>query len=356
MTGVRDPAGGYNAGLDARLCSRDSIPSIQGGMCMRFNVQLSVAVTSVCLLLAGCGQSPPVPQAAMTPHAVVAFPTTVQLAAGSSAQLQAQVNDMNDQPIGGASIVFRSQNPDIIGVSQDGVVSALGPVGVAAVQIASGVRVVEVPVRIVAGAGAVLEATQAPAATAQAGTPLGNVTVQLRDQFNNPVPGAALSWKPDDLGGLIEFASVTTAADGTGTARWTAATSTGAHTLEVRSGDLPPLVLNTSIIPGPPVAIQLRSDPLQIGASATVGDTLQIQAQVVDQYGNGVAGVELALDASGACTAKATLQQTDDDGTTPASSWEIGDRGSCVVIAKTTQPPTLEARINVPAIAAAKRK
>ena len=292
----------------------------------------------------------------MTPHAVVAFPNTMQLAAGSSAQLQAQVNDVEEQPIGGASIVFRSKHPDIIGVSQDGVVSALGPVGVSAVQIASGVRVVEVPVRIVAGAGALLEATQAPAATTQAGASLGDVTVQLRDQFNNPVPGAALSWRLDDHGGLIESASATTAADGTGSARWTAATSTGPHTLEVRSGDLPPLVLTTSVGAGIPVAIKLSSDPLQPGASATVGDTLQIRAQVVDQYDNGVTGVELQLDASGACEANATLQQTDETGTTPASSSEVGDNGNCVIVAKTTQPPTLEAQITVPVQSAAKRK
>ncbi len=145
---------------------------------MRFYVQLRVAVTIPWVLLAGCGQSTPVPQLAMSPHAVVAFPNTVQLAAGSSAQLQAQVNALNEQPIGCASIVFRSKHPDLIGVSQDGVVSALGPGGVAVVQIASGVRVVEVPVRIVAGTGAVLEVTLAPAATAQAGTPLEDVTVR----------------------------------------------------------------------------------------------------------------------------------------------------------------------------------
>ncbi len=140
----------------------------------------------------------------------------------------------------GASIVFRSKDPDIIGVSQDGMVSALGPVGVSAVQVASGVRVVEVPVRIVAGAGALLEATKSPPGTAQAGAPVGDVTVRVLDQFNNPVAGAALAWK---LGwarsGSIESASAITAADGTGSARWIASATAGPQSLEVRSGDLP---------------------------------------------------------------------------------------------------------------------
>ena len=177
-----------------------------------------------------------------------------------------------------------------------------------------------------------------------------------RDQFNNPVAGAALSWKLDKHGDLIESVSVATGTDGTGSARWTAATSTGARTLQVRSGDVQPLVLNTSVSPGPPVAILLRSDPLQPGVSATVGDTLQIQAQVVDPYGNGVAGVELQLDASDACTAKPTLQPASGAVTTLASRPELDREGRCVISARTAQPPMPEARITVPVKSVAKRK
>ncbi len=87
-----------------------------------------------------------------------------------------------------------------------------------------------------------------------------------RDQFNNPVAGAALSWKLDKHGDLIESVSVATGTDGTGFARWTAATSTGARTLQVRSGDVQPLVLDTSVSPGPPVAI------LRPVATRSIGD------------------------------------------------------------------------------------
>ena len=145
---------------------------------MRFNVNLSVAVAGACLLIAGCGDQPPAPTATAPPHSVVAFPVSVQLAAGASAQLQAQANDQRERPIGGASIVFRSMDPDVIGVTQDGVISALGPVGISAVQVASGGRVVEVPVRIVAGAGALLEATRSPADAAPAAGLIGDVVVQ----------------------------------------------------------------------------------------------------------------------------------------------------------------------------------
>lgn len=280
----------------------------------------------------------------------------MQLAAGSSAQLQAQVNDERDQPIGGAAIIFRSRDPAIISVNPDGLVSALGTVGVSAVQVASGVRVVEVPVRIVAGAGALLEASKAPPGTAQAGAPIGDVTVRVLDQFNNPVSGAALAWKLDARSGTIESSSAITATDGTGSARWIAGTTAGPQTLEVRSGDLPPLVLNTKVNTGPPATIQLNIEPLpDPAASATVGDRLQLRAQVTDQHGNNVGGVEVRLDGSGACKADAVVQLTDEAGATPASGWKMSGKGSCVIIATTTSPPTLEARMTVPVKSASKR-
>lgn len=323
---------------------------------MRSNAPLCSAVAIACLLSAGCGDQPPAPQGVAAPHTVVAFPNSVQLAAGASAQVQAQVNDEHEQPIGGAAIVFRSKDPDVIGVTQDGVVSALGPVGVSAVQIASGVRLVEVPVRIIAGAGALLEATRAPPDTAQAGGLIGDITAQVRDQFNNPVPGATLSWVVGELGGSIESATTITGADGTGSARWIAGTTTGPQTLEVQSGDLPPLVLTTLVSAGPPSTIKLLTDPsLQPGKPANVDDELQIQVQVVDQHGNGVNGVEIALSGSGACKADPILQKTDVVGTTPASDWRMAAGGTCTVSAKVGGQPALEARLTLPVKAAAKR-
>ncbi len=87
-----------------------------------------------------------------------------------------------------------------------------------------------------------------------------------------------------------------------------------------------------------------------------MGDTLNVRTHVADQHGNGVSGIEVQLDASGACKAKPLLQETDDAGNTPASSWEMGDNGSCVMIATTTNPTPLETRITVPVEPAARRK
>ncbi len=325
---------------------------------MHLIVPLSLAVTSACLLLAGCdGQPASAPQAMPTPQAVIAFPNAVQLAAGSSVQLQAQVNDEHDQPIGGASIVFRSKDPNIIGVSQDGVVSALGPVGVSAVHVASGVRVVEVPVRITAGAGALLEAIQAPSGTAQAGGLIGDITVQVRDQFNNPVPAAALSWAVGELGGSIESATTASGADGTGSARWVAGTAMGPQTLEVHSGDLPPLVLTTQVTAGPPAAVTIRANPLfEQGTTASIGDTITIQVQVVDQHGNGVEGIEIEAVGSAACKSDPILQKTDAAGIATAADWPMTAAGSCVITATNTDQPTLEARATLPVRAAARRR
>ncbi len=324
---------------------------------MRFNLQLSVAMASACVLLAGCADPPPVPQAAATPASVVAFPSAMQLAAGSSAQLQAQASDERDQAIGGASIVFRSKDPGVIGVTQDGMVSALGPVGVSAVQVASGVRVVEVPVRIVAGAGALLEVLQAPAETAQAGGAFREVRVQLRDQFKNPVAGAALAWTLNEHSGSLELASATTAADGTGSARWTASAIAGTQTLEVHSGDLPPVVLHAQVTAGPAASILVSSDPLlEEGATVEAGESIRVRAQVADQHGNGVGGVEVRLSGSGGCETGPELQATDDSGATAAFDLQVTGPATCVVVAMTTRAPLMEARMSVPVTSAATQR
>ncbi|MCB1623112.1 MAG: hypothetical protein KDI32_00895 [Pseudomonadales bacterium] len=142
------------------------------------------------LAIVACSQSdsiPPLPVKVV--REVLVFPAEVELVAGTSRQLSAQLNDANGEPVGGAKLAFATEQTELLDLSIRGRVRSRGPVGTGTVVVESGTATARVPVVVVPGKPARLRRLGAEAAAA-AQPPLaaGALAVVVTDNFGNPVP------------------------------------------------------------------------------------------------------------------------------------------------------------------------
>lgn len=301
-------------------------------------------VLGLSVMLGGCTKELP-PPAMRAPSAVLVDPATVELAAGASVQLRAQVNDARSQPIGGAVIRFRSDKPQIVQATPQGLLNSPGPSGDALVSVSSGVRTARVSVHVRPGAAASLALVRGPVAQALVGSSLGDIQVRVHDAFDNPVPDAALAWQLGPESGSLESSDTKAGADGVGAARWLAGERAGEQTLTVRCGALPSLVVRVQVTAGPAAAVVIKTEPaLNAKASVTQGARLKIWTVVDDQYGNPVGKATVKLRSEGRCRLETAAKSTNDIGTSEPVDWSPDAAGNCVVIARIEDPP-LDARL-----------
>ena len=193
------------------------------------------------LLLAGCSPAEPPPEPPREPAAVAVIPAGLELRAGETAQLAAQVNDDAGQPIGGAEILFTSDATALAGVTRDGLVTATGPVGSTELRVASGRAEVRVPVTVIAGRAHSISVQQgAPSEPVVAGTTAALV-LRVQDAFGNAVPGVEVQFVALAGDGAVSVPAATTDASGTVGVEWTL--GAGEQVLEARATDLAPLPL-----------------------------------------------------------------------------------------------------------------
>jgi hypothetical protein len=260
--------------------------------------------------------------------AILVEPSALTLRAGEQRQLAAQVNDVMGQPIGGATIVYRSANDAIATVSHFGLVTALGPPGSTYVEVLSNRLSTRVAVTVAAAAGAALELVHRPAASANAGRSLGQVQIRIRDQFGNAVGDVPVTWRVLDGGGSVEAVAAVSDADGLAAAEWRAGQRAGPQVLEVRAAELAPLVVRSRATPGNPAALHLESEPDVSAAALPLGTTLRVRAWLSDQFGNSIAGAAIIFEAPRGCRLAPTR------GTGGATSavtvdWPLSTLGSC---------------------------
>lgn len=167
-----------------------------------------------------------------------------------------------------------------------------GPVGSYTIRFeVSGINPVTTPtITLAAGAASQLAFAVTPSSSAANGAALATQpVVQVQDASGNPVaaPGltitATLTTNP---GGALSGASAVTGANGQATFSGLTITGlTGLYTISYGSGALTPVAGNVSLSAGPPVAVEIFTQP---GATATNGALLAPQpvARLVDQSGN----------------------------------------------------------------------
>lgn len=149
-----------------------------------------------------------------------------------------------------------------------------------------------------------------------------SVTVVVKDEYDNPVPGVEVAFAVTGGAGSGTPASRTTGANGQASAAWRLGTAVGANALEARVTGLSALAFAATATSGPPSSMVPVSGD---GQSARVATELPqaVVVRVRDAFGNAVQGAVVELAAGGGGTVSPGTVVTD---TTGAASfrWTLG--------------------------------
>jgi adhesin/invasin len=180
-----------------------------------------------------------------------------------------------------------------------------------------------------AGAPASVQATTSTNQTATVNTAVSTAPqVLVRDQFNNPVPNASVTFAVTAGGGLVTGGSQTTNASGFATVTsWTLGTSAGTsnNTLTATVAALSPVVFTASATAGGPAKVTLDAGDNQ---SATVNNAVATSPRVLvqDAFDNPVQGasVTFAVTGGGGAVVPTTAISTSASGLAAVTSWTLG--------------------------------
>ena len=179
--------------------------------------------------------------------------------------------------------------------------------------------------------------------TGTVGTALATAyAVVVRDAIGLPVAGVPVSWVVASGGGVITPALDTTDGSGISTAVRTLGTSAGAQTATASVGGLTgsPVVFSSTALAGAATRLVKQSLDPQSGTVAT-GVAAPV-VKVVDQYGNGVAGVIVDFVVTGGGALGAGKDTSDALGLATTGSWILGSLvGTNTVAATAGALPTV---------------
>ncbi|MXV96558.1 MAG: hypothetical protein F4Z92_12015 [Gemmatimonadetes bacterium] len=241
---------------------------------------LAAATLSATLWAYACGDGatdPPAPPPdPPRPTTVTVSPATAELTAlGATAQLSAEVRDQNGQVMAGAAVVWASDNAPVATVGGSGLVTAAGN-GTATITATAGAVSGSATVTVAQRVSAV---TVSPAAdTLVAGDTL-RMGAEATDANGHVVAGAEFSWASSDtsVAGVDNAGLVTGVGVGQAEVTATAAGVTGRADL--------------TVVAPAPTTIAVTPDTV---ALAALGQTAQLSAEVRDQAGRAMEGVQVA--------------------------------------------------------------
>lgn len=212
----------------------------------------------------------------------------VNLAVGSTLQLNAAVLDATGAPIDGQTLTFATSDPSRLSVSPTGLVSAIGLVGPVTVTASAGsVTSAPVTVQVTVGPAATVSKFSAEPTNIVAGSAVSDsIRVVVRDAGGNPVPGATVAFAVGGGGGSISPATGTTDASGHAAARFVTGTKVGANTATATVGGLAPATFDVTTIAGAPVSAAVVSND-GVAGLFVVDSAAKAQMSVVGNDANG---------------------------------------------------------------------
>ena len=151
-------------------------------------------------------------------------------------------------------------------------------------------------------------------------------TVLVRDQYNNPVSGASVTFAVTAGGGSVAPATGVTT-DAGGRARptsWTLGTGAGANTLQASIGSVTPVTFTATARADVPAATTKTAGDAQ---AATVNTAVAAvpTLRVADQFGNPVESVTVTFSiGSGGGSLNGATKKTDGAGLAAVGSWTLG--------------------------------
>ncbi len=274
------------------------------------------------ILLATCkGSTEP---AAVATKITVSPGTATMTAVGFTQQFDALVLDQRGDTMKTAIVTWSSSATGVIAVNSTGLATAVAN-GIAQVIATSGNATGQATVTM---AQTVAQITK-NSGDAQSGT-IGQtlaspVVVQLGDATGHPMPGATVSFTATTGSGSVTPTGTTTNASGQAQATWTLGTISGVSrdTLVAQAG-ANTVRFTASVSPGPATQVAKTAGDNQktlAGSAVAVPPAVAVR----DQYGNGIAGVQVAFAvASGGGSATGTSQTTNASGTAAVGSWTVG--------------------------------
>ncbi|HUF65356.1 MAG TPA: hypothetical protein VMM17_05210 [Gemmatimonadaceae bacterium] len=179
-----------------------------------------------------------------------------------------------------------------------------------------------------AAAPANIQKTAGDGQTADAGEELPvDPAVRLTDSFGNPVAGVSVTFTPASGGGTVTGPTPVTGINGVATVgSWTLGTGVGENTLTASAGVLSVTFTATGVAGPPDEIIKVAGD----NQDALVGTDVPTppSVQVVDEFGNAVAGVTVTFTVTsgdGLVDGDSTAEiQTGIDGIAAVGSWTLG--------------------------------
>lgn len=139
-----------------------------------------------------------------------------------------------------------------------------------------------------------------------------SLVARVTDQYGNPVPQIAVAWSlPNDAGTLTQ-STTSTSDSGLASTKWTTGTKTGHYNATATVGQLTPATFPVTIAAADPTALHIVAGD---GASAVVNNSVTLAVQVLDVYGNPVAGAPVdfeVVSGTGVLSPSGNATATDD--------------------------------------------
>jgi adhesin/invasin len=172
-----------------------------------------------------------------------------------------------------------------------------------------------------------IDSGDAQSATVNTAVPI-RPTVLVRDQYNNPVPSAAVTFAVTGGGGsVVPTAPTAVSTDAGGRARatsWTLGTTAGPNALRATVAGVAPVTFGATGTAGAPAATSKTAGDSQ---TVTVNSAVPVQPtlRVTDQFGNPVESVSVTFAvALGGGGVTGPTRKTDGAGQAPVGSWTLG--------------------------------
>ena len=223
-------------------------------------------------LLSACGgggdSTAPPPQIG----SLTISPTSpAQIPAGGTLQLSVTVRDTKGQVMAGQSVTYTTSAASIATVSNQGVISAPGPIGAVDITASAGSATASVSITVVAGASASVARTSADPANVSAGAPAGDsVRFVVKDAFGNPRANEVVTFAVAAGNGQISPAAAVTDAQGRVATRFRTGIAAGPNTLTAAVNGVAPTSFSLTTVASSVSISSVTPSPITPGATVTI--------------------------------------------------------------------------------------
>lgn len=174
---------------------------------------------------------------------------------------------------------------------------------------------------------AVQAGTSSPS-TATVGTALASPpTFTVTDAAGSALGNVSVTVTVSGGGGTLVGAPTKTVAGPTSVGTWTLGTTAGANTLSVSVSGLAPLIITVTGTPGSPAKVVASAGNAQTALAGSQAST-PLAASVQDQFGNGIANVQVTFQSTaGGGSISPGLLTTNASGVASGAVWRLGNKG-----------------------------